>query len=68
MVVGLPEVETCDECQFDASRWSRQDAIRTVEHAADLVNSAVEGLAPNEWLFAHGTLTIIEHGPIDPGE
>ena len=49
MTVGLPEVETCNECQFDASRWSRQDAIRTIEHAADLVDFAVEGLAPNRW-------------------
>ena len=48
-IVGLPEVESCDECQFDASRWSRQDAIRTVEHAADLVGAAVAGLAPNRW-------------------
>ncbi|MEO0492664.1 MAG: MOSC domain-containing protein [Actinomycetota bacterium] len=49
MIVGLPENETCDECGFDASRWSRQDAIRTVQHAADLVESAVEGLAPDDW-------------------
>lgn len=49
MTASIMPVETCDECQFDASRWSRQDAIRTVEHAADLVDVAVEGLAPDRW-------------------
>ena len=49
MAAALPDVETCDECGFDASRWSRQDAIRTVEHAADLVDFAVEGLSPDRW-------------------
>ena len=38
--------ETCDECGFDASRWTRQDAIRTIEHAGDLVAHAVAGLDP----------------------
>ncbi len=42
-------IETCDECVFDASRWTRQDAIRTVEHAADLVGFATEGLASELW-------------------
>lgn len=48
MVETMPN-ETCEECSFDASRWTRQDAIRTVEHAADLVDFVVEGLAPDRW-------------------
>ena len=42
-------VETCDQCVFDASRWTHQDAIRTVEHAPDLLDAATEGLAPERW-------------------
>lgn len=42
-------VETCDECGFDAARWTRQDAIRTIEHAADLVACATDGLANRLW-------------------
>ncbi len=49
MPAATMPVETCDECGFDASRWTRQDAIRTIEHAADLVDAATEGLAPNRW-------------------
>jgi MOSC domain-containing protein YiiM len=41
--------EICTECVFDSSRWTRQDAIRTIEHAADLVGYATEGFAHEHW-------------------
>ncbi len=41
--------ETCTECGFDASRWSRQDAIRTIEKAGWLTGLAVERLPDDIW-------------------
>ena len=42
--------ETCDDCGFDSMRWSRQDAIRTVEKAEWLTALAVERLPDGVWL------------------
>lgn len=42
--------ETCTECGFDASHWSRQDAIRTIEKAGWLTGLAVERLPGDMWL------------------
>lgn len=44
-----PPNETCEACVFDAARWTRQDAIRTVDNAAGLVTYATEGLAREHW-------------------
>ena len=41
--------ETCDECGFDSMRWSRQDAIRTVEKAEWLTALALERLPDGLW-------------------
>jgi len=45
----VPPNKICDACVFDASRWTREDAIRTIEHAGDLVALAIDGLADDDW-------------------
>lgn len=38
--------ERCDDCGFDASRWTDQDAVHTIGAAADLVEHALAGAGP----------------------
>lgn len=45
-----PPQETCGECGFQAARWSRQDAIRSLELAGRLVGLTIEGLSATDWL------------------
>ncbi len=42
--------ETCAECGFDSRRWSRQDAIRTVEKTGWLIDLALERLPDDLWM------------------
>ncbi|MEZ5373664.1 MAG: MOSC domain-containing protein [Microthrixaceae bacterium] len=45
---GAPP-ERCERCGFDSTRWSRQDAIRTVELADRFAVLAVESLPRSMW-------------------
>jgi len=38
--------ETCDQCCFDGSRWTVQDAVQTVALGAKLVEAAADSLHP----------------------
>lgn len=61
MSTDLPE--TCDECVFDGSRWTNQDATRTLAHAGDLVGGAVARLPPghDRQRPDPGTWSIVEY-------
>jgi len=44
MAPNLMPPETCDQCCFDGSRWTVQDAVQTVAQGAKLVEAATESL------------------------
>jgi len=42
--------ETCDQCNFDGSRWTVQDAVQTVALGAELVEAVSQTLDPIHWM------------------
>ena len=62
MATDIP-TENCDECSFDASRWTLQDTIRTMRHAGDFVRGATDGLPHHHWNTrpGPGTWSIAEY-------
>ena len=48
MPVDIP-TETCDECSFDAARWTLQDAIQTMRLAGELARHHAAGMSDTLW-------------------
>ena len=54
---------TCDDCGFDAARWTRTDLERTLAHADDLVGFVTDGWAdaPEVAIATTGDLAAATH-------
>jgi hypothetical protein len=49
----------CETCGFDPTRYARTDALRTVLHAADLLDHALDSMAPTLWITPGPATTTI---------